>query len=377
MFLMSNIKLAKRKKLLAGITAFCLLALIGVGVMARNGWLPSTDPLSGKKTGWFGKELPKNAGSTWNPMAAPMPTATPQLSKEYIYAGSRLLAVADANAQEVPPADLAVWRPSNGNWSMYNADNRSGEGNAYQLGASGDIPVQGDYDGDGKTDFCVFRPSNNTWYVIFSSSGSTVTVSLGASGDVPAPGDFDGDGKTDEAVFRPSNGTWYIHQSTTSTIVTKSLGTNGDKPAPADYDGDGKADPAVWRDSNHTFYSLSSSNGTPQTITLQVAVAAAPVSADYDGDGKADYAVLSGNFWTIKSSSTGSTSNTIWQTSGCTPVQNDYDGDGKVDIACWKVEGYVRNIRGYWHILQSHDLQERTNTLGTTGDIPVPANYRR
>ena len=38
---------------------------------------------------------------------AALPSPTPQLSKEYIYAGSRLLAVEDANANAAPPADLA------------------------------------------------------------------------------------------------------------------------------------------------------------------------------------------------------------------------------------------------------------------------------
>ena len=73
----------------------------GIGVMANNGWLPNTDPLSGKRTGWFGRELPKNAASSGNPLAAPLASATPQLSKEYIYAGSRLLAVEDANAAQL------------------------------------------------------------------------------------------------------------------------------------------------------------------------------------------------------------------------------------------------------------------------------------
>jgi hypothetical protein len=58
--------------------------LLTVGVFAKQNWFPSTDALTGKRTGWFGKQ---NASSSWNPLAAVLPTSTPQLSKEYIYAG--------------------------------------------------------------------------------------------------------------------------------------------------------------------------------------------------------------------------------------------------------------------------------------------------
>src|SRR5260221_13792840 len=73
-----------RRRPLYAVAATALIVFIGLGVFAENKWWPSTDPLTGKKTGWFGKELPKNAGSTWNPLAAPLPTATPQLKTEYL-----------------------------------------------------------------------------------------------------------------------------------------------------------------------------------------------------------------------------------------------------------------------------------------------------
>ena len=51
----------------------------------------------------------------------------------------------------------------------------------------------------------MFRPNGGLWYVMAPFS---VIGGWGQPGDVPVPGDYDGNGTTEPAVYRPSNGTW-------------------------------------------------------------------------------------------------------------------------------------------------------------------------
>jgi hypothetical protein len=74
----------------------------------------------------------------------------------------------------------------------------------------------------------VFRPSNNVFY-LRSSTGTVSAIVLGNTNDLPIIGDWDGNGTDEIGVFRPSNNVFYL-RSSTGTVSAIVLGNTGDKP---------------------------------------------------------------------------------------------------------------------------------------------------
>jgi hypothetical protein len=248
-------------------------------------------------------------------------------------------------------ADLAVWRPSNGLWFILPSGS-PGTFIARQWGVSGDTPVPGDYDKDKQTDLAIWRGSNGLWFILPSGSpGTFIVQQWGVSGDIPAPGDYDGDGQTDLAIWRPSIGKWFILPSSSpGTFIARQWGVSTDIPVPGDYDGDGQTDIAVWRPSNGLWFILpSASPGT--FIARQWGVNGdKPAPGDYDGDGQTDLAIWrpsTGVWFLLPSGAPGTFIATNWGVSTDIPVPRDYDGDTWIDLAVW------RPSTGTWFILPS------------------------
>ncbi len=233
-------------------------------------------------------------------------------------------------------------------------------------GVSGDIPLPGDYDGDGKADVAVFRPSDGAWCIL-GSTGKSWTKSWGVVGDIPVPADYDGDGTMDLATWRPSDGTWRIFGSI-GTSWTMAGGEKGDLPVPADYHGIGKAVMAFFRPQDGKWY-INSPRDKLEFTAEWGSSEDIPVPGDYDGDGKADAATFRPSDAAFHITYTGGgTFVSDRNRPGDIPVPGDYNGDGIMDVAVWRPSDATL------HIAFAGGGTE-TIAFGAPGDIPVPADY--
>jgi hypothetical protein len=67
-------------------------------------------------------------------------------------------------------------------------------------------------------------PSTGVWWVLASSVDEILATQWGASTDVPVPNDYDGDGMVDVAVWRPSTGCGGSSEVPTARVVTTQWG---------------------------------------------------------------------------------------------------------------------------------------------------------
>ena len=123
----------------------------------------------------------------------------------------------------------------------------------FHYGTPRDIPLVGDWNGDGTDTIAVFR--DGWWYLDIDGDGIWTDEGdgkkqFGQVGDIPVAGDFNGDGVDELAVFR--KGTWYLDTNGNGQIDSQDqmvdLGQAGDVPVVGDWDGDGHEEIGTYRD---------------------------------------------------------------------------------------------------------------------------------
>jgi serine-aspartate repeat-containing protein C/D/E len=121
----------------------------------------------------------------------------------------------------------------------------------FEFGGHNDIPIAGDWNGDGIRSIGVFR--DGKWHFDLDGDGrwsdGDKTAVFGEKGDLPVVGDFNGDGIEEIAIFR--SGKWIIDSNGNREIDSSDqvvqFGQAGDKPIAGDFNGDGVDEPGVYR----------------------------------------------------------------------------------------------------------------------------------
>jgi hypothetical protein len=159
------------------------------------------------------------------------------------------------------PHSLGLVDPTTGLWHL--VDCNTATMNSFYYGDPGDLPIMGDWDGDGIDTPGIYRQSDGHIYLRNSNNQGYASTSyfLGDPGDIPLAGDFDGDGLDTVSIYRPSTQTFHILNTTGengrglgAAEFTFTFGDLGDQPNVGDWDGDGVDEVGVHRSSTRHFY---------------------------------------------------------------------------------------------------------------------------
>jgi len=213
----------------------------------------------------------------------------------------------------IPASKIGVFRNSthlfyldyngNGVWNGALTDK------SYNFGISGDKPITGDWNSDGITEIGVFRPSTHLFYLDYNGNGVwngaviDKSYNFGITGDTPISGDWNLDGRTEIGVFRNSTHLFYLDYNGNGVwngaTIDKSynFGITGDIPITGDWNNDRKTDIGVFRTSTHLFYLDYNGNGAWNGASIDKSYSFGitgdiPITGDWNNDGKTEIGVF-------------------------------------------------------------------------------------
>jgi hypothetical protein len=145
---------------------------------------------------------------------------------------------------------------------MWHLRASSGAVSSFWYGNPGDLPIAGDWNGDGVATPGLYRQSDGFFYSRNSNSTGIADAECFAGNpeDVPVVGDWDGDGDDNLGIYRPSEQKFYLFTITCTgspmgaAQIELLFGNPGDKPVAGDWDGDGIDEPGLHRESTGFFY---------------------------------------------------------------------------------------------------------------------------
>lgn len=231
-----------------------------------------------------------------------------------------------------------------------------GDGEVVSSDNGRELPLVGDWEGDGIDDVGLYDAATST-FSFFDASGEAAercSQRFGTRGDVPVAGDWDGDGVSTVGVYRPSEARFYLTDDAEACgalsardVVQVQFGSTsvGDRtPVIGDWDGDGLDNVGLYRDSD------------PE--------AQRQIARFHLGPDREPHPILPiEELWRVP-----------FGARGDLPVAGDWDGDGDDEVGVWRV------VRGEGTFFLDADLsggiaEFSPIPLGESGDLPLAGNW--
>ena len=195
-------------------------------------------------------------------------------------------------------------------WQLRNSLSAGGANSTFQYGLDGDIPIMGDFSNSGVRTTGMVRGARHgvagtqnklTWYLrqVEGPGDPDLIVEFGQAGDIPVIGDWNGDGVHTIGVVRGNR--WLLRDSNSSggADYDFTFGQAGDIPVVGDWDGDGRTGIGVVR-GNRWLLRNPLSGGSPQHDFTFGDGNGIPVTGAWNGNGRAGVGWFDAGTWRIR-----------------------------------------------------------------------------
>ncbi len=311
-------------------------------------------------------------------------------------AGLTLVLTQPSLGQAVPgPINSAVFRngfwiaDANGN-GVFDVGDKSF---TFQIYGAGDVPVVGDWNGDGRSKAGVY--SAGFWALDYNGNGQwdgTVTDRFcafgGNVGETPIVGDWNGDGRMKVGIY--FKGFWALDYNGNGqwdgTVTDRFYAFGGgptDIPVLGDWNGDGRTKIGLFR--NGTWILDVNGNGQFDAGDLNFVFTSGtgeiPVVGDWNGSGTTKIGVYRKGFWALDTNGDGLFGPAdqfiaFGGNPGEIPILGDWNGDGRTKVGIYNFGfwAFDYNGNGRWDGLGPGN--DRFIAFGgAPGEKPVPGKW--
>jgi hypothetical protein len=207
------------------------------------------------------------------------------------------------------PARPAV--VSGTSWQLRNSLSGGAAQSTFEYGLPGDVPIMGDFSNSGVRTAAMVRGTRHgvagsddrlTWYIrqIEGAGDPELIVEYGRAGDLPVVGDWNGNGVHTIGVVRGNR--WLLRNSNSSGDQDYDFifGEPGDVPVVGDWNGDGRTGIGVVRGERWLLRDSLSAGQAEYDFTFNGG--GRPVTGDWNGDGRTGIGWFDSGTWSIRNS---------------------------------------------------------------------------